>query len=155
MTDKAVKKETENLIKRLKYIQNPRNKKGEAMAIDYYNSTVWWIHNYYRFATHISLDCNKIQRQISTLMKNRLKGRLKRTGSLLGKYIQKQYGKSKQMHFINRMPICHIGYIKIKNAMNRRKTVCKYTARRQSRNLQKSEARYTGSAGTDEVKKPW
>ena len=33
MTDKAVKKETENLIKRLKYIQNPRNKKGEAMAI--------------------------------------------------------------------------------------------------------------------------
>ncbi len=128
MTDKAVKKETENLIKRLKYIQNPRNKNEEAMAINYYNSTVWGIHNYYRFATHINLDCNKIQRQISTLMENRLKGRLKRTGSVLGKYIQKQYGKSKQIRFVNGMPICPIGYIHSKNAMNRKKIVCKYTA---------------------------
>ena len=38
MTDKAVKKETENLIKRLKYIQNPRNEKEKAMAINYYDS---------------------------------------------------------------------------------------------------------------------
>ena len=60
MTDKSVKKETENLIKRPKYIQNSRNKK-EPMAINYYNSTVRGIHNYYRFATHINLDCNKIQ----------------------------------------------------------------------------------------------
>ena len=61
-------------------------------------------------------------------MKNRLKGRLKRTGSLLGKYVQKQYGKSKQMHFINGMPNCLIGYVQTKNAMNRKKIVCKYTA---------------------------
>ena len=80
IADKAVKKETENLIKRLKYIQNPRNKNEEATAI-----------NYYRFATHISLDCNKIQWQIST---NRLKGQLKRTGSVLGKYTQKQHKKT-------------------------------------------------------------
>ena len=86
------------------------------------------IYSYYRFVTHISLDCNKIQRQISTLMKNRLKGRLKRTGSLLGKYTQKRYGKSKQMCFLNGMSICPIDYIQTKNAMNRRKTVCKYTA---------------------------
>lgn len=128
MSDKAVKKETESLIKRLKYIQNPRNKKEEAMAINYYNSTVWGIHNYYKFATHINLDCNKIQRPISTLMENRLKGRLKRNGGILGRYIQKQYRKSKQMRFISGMPICPIGYIQTKNAMNRRKTVCKYTA---------------------------
>ena len=128
MSDKAVKKETESLIKRLKYIHNPRNKKEEAMAINYYNSTVWGIHNYYKFATHINLDCNKIQRRISTLMENRLKGRLKRNGSILGRYIQKQYGKSKQMRYVSNMPICPIGYIQTKNAMNRRKTVCKYTA---------------------------
>ena len=58
------------------------------MAINYYDSTMRNIHNYYRFATHVSLDCNKIQWQISTLMKNRLKGRLKRTGSLLGRHIK-------------------------------------------------------------------
>ena len=61
-------------------------------------------------------------------MKNRLKGRFKRSSGILGIYIQEQYGKSKQMSFINEMPICPIGYVQAKNAMNRRKTVCKYTA---------------------------
>ena len=74
MIDKAVKKETENLIKRLKYIQDPRNKKGEVMAINYYNSTVWWIHNYYRFATHINLNCNKIQRADKYFNEKSIKG---------------------------------------------------------------------------------
>ena len=32
------------------------------------------------------------------------------------------------MCFISGMPICPIGYIQTKNAMNRKKIVCKYTA---------------------------
>lgn len=52
MTDKAVKKETESLIERLKYIQDPRNK----------------------FATHINLNCNKIQRADKYFNEKSIKG---------------------------------------------------------------------------------
>lgn len=96
------------------------------MTINYYNSTVWGFHNYYRLATHINLDCNKIQCGISTLMENRLKGRLKRIDGMLGRYILKQYRKSKQLRNVNGMLICPIGYVQTKNAMNRKKSVCKY-----------------------------
>lgn len=41
MSEKALKRETEKLIEQIKYIENPKNAKEEALAVSLYNSMVW------------------------------------------------------------------------------------------------------------------
>ena len=45
------------------------------------------IHNYYRYATAVNLDCMAIQFQLKTVLYNRLKARLKKRGVISRKYI--------------------------------------------------------------------
>ena len=59
MSDKALERETDKLVKQLECIKHPKSAKYEATAINIYNSMVIGIHNYYRIATCISLDCIK------------------------------------------------------------------------------------------------
>ncbi len=126
MSDKALKIETEKLLNQLEYVKNPQGAKYEATAINTYNSMVIGIHNYYRIATCISLDCIKIQRRIDSKLKNFGK-RVKKEGEIINKYIKENYGKSKQIRYIMNLPICPIGYIKTKNALHQKGTICKYT----------------------------
>lgn len=129
MTDKAVEREIANLknqIKRIKYANTPFS---ETVGINQYNAMVMGIHNYYRMATHISADCQKIGRQISQTMKNRLGKRLSRKGNPDGfNFILNRYGKSKQLRYIGNKPICPISFISTSNALWKKKEICKYTA---------------------------
>jgi len=127
MSDKAVRKETEMLIQQIKYIQNPKDAREEGAAVNIYNSMVWGIHNYYRYATDVNLDCRKIQFRLNRILKNRFGKRLKRHGEIKNKYILEHYGKSKQMRFICNAPMCPVGYIQTRNPMYKKKSVCKYT----------------------------
>ncbi|MDD3833576.1 MAG: group II intron reverse transcriptase/maturase [Oscillospiraceae bacterium] len=127
MSDKAIKRETDKLINQVIKIQNPSEIKESALAINLYNSMVWGIHNYYRYATHISLDCRKIARRVDTVLKNRMRNRLKRSGTLENGYIKEKYGMSKQIRFVNNRPICPIGYVQTKNPLYKKKRICKYT----------------------------
>ena len=76
MRDKSKEKVTEQLIKQIKKIQKPKSEKQSVFEICKYNQMVEGIQNYYRFATHISLDCRKIQRVVSIVITNRLKQRI-------------------------------------------------------------------------------
>lgn len=78
MSDKAVKRETDKLVNQVKLIQHSKNITEQIMQIKQYNSMVFGIHNYYRYATVVNHDCMKVQFQISRIMYNRLKD-LKRT----------------------------------------------------------------------------
>lgn len=127
MSEKALKRETEKLIGQIKYIEYPKNAKEEALAVNLYNSMVWGIHNYYRYATNINLDCRKIQFRINSLMRNRLRDRVKKNGTIKSEYVRKNYGASKQMRFIGGVAVCPIGYIKTKNPMYKKAVICKYT----------------------------
>ena len=112
MCDKAVKRVKCNLIEQVKKIQKPKDIKEEWKAINQYNLMVIGFHNYYKTATNINLDMRKIARNVNIVMENRLKRRIKRTGNLEKYiYIKKKYGKSKQMRFINKMPIIPLGYV--------------------------------------------
>ena len=105
MTDSAVKKAEEKLIARVKEIRKfGVAEEKEALAINYYNATVWGIHNYYGIATCISLDCQKIRRRIRLVMYNRLRSKMVKTGSISNKYINTVYGKSAQVRYINNKP---------------------------------------------------
>ena len=127
MSEKALKRETEKLIDQIKYIEYPKNAKEEALAVSLYNSMVWGIHNYYRYATNINNDCRKIQFRINSLMRNRLRDRVKKNGIIQSEYVRKNYGASKQVRFIGCIAVCPIGYIKTKNPTYKKAVICKYT----------------------------
>ena len=76
---KAISKEKAALIEQVKQIAPVQDRDDEAREITLYNSMVFGIHNYYRYATMIATDCEQIHRAVSTVMKNRLYGRLTKT----------------------------------------------------------------------------
>ena len=128
MKDKAQQKVTEQLIEQIKKIQRPKEKNQSVMEINRYNQMVEGVQNYYQYATHINLDCRKIQRAISTVITNRLKERVEKDGIIQNKHILERYGNSRQMRFVNGYPIVPIGYVQTKNPMYKKKSICKYTA---------------------------
>jgi len=127
MSDKAINRICQMLIKKVKTIQRPVCKKQEAIAVNIYNLMVMGVHNYYQIANCVNIDCHKIARQIDIVLKNRLSGRLTRTGKLEKGYIRQVYGKSKQLRFIHGKPIIPIAYIRHKYPFGKRRSVCKYT----------------------------
>ena len=127
MTEKAVSKEKAALIEQVKQIAHVQDRDDEAREIALYNSMVFGIHNYYRYATMIATDCEQIQRAVSTVMKNRLYGRLTKKGQINEVYIRKNYGDSKQIRFISSKTVAPVGYIQTKTPLFKKKKVCKYT----------------------------
>jgi len=128
MCDKAIKKVKHNLIEKVKKIQKPVGNKTEWKAIHQYNLMLSGVHNYYKMATHISHDMRDIGRNVDTAIKNRLRDRVKRTGSLKKyKYIEGKYGKSKQLKFVSEKPLIPVAYIKTRPPMLKKTKVNCYT----------------------------
>ncbi len=127
ITPKAIARETDKLIEQVKRIASTKDRNDEAKEITLYNSMVFGIHNYYCFATMVATDCEKIHRNVSIVIKNRLYGRLKKKGTINEVYIRKQYGDSKQIRFVSSKTVCPVGYIKTKPPMFKKKKICKYT----------------------------
>ena len=75
----------------------------------------------------IATDCEQIHRAVSTVMKNRLYGRLTKKGQINEVYIRKNYGDSKQIRFISSKTVAPVGYIQTKTPLFKKKKVCKYT----------------------------
>ena len=128
MTEKAKIREKKKLVEQIKNIAHTKNREDEAKEITLYNSMVMGIHNYYCIATMISSDCKILHKNVSIVMKNRLRKRLSKKGKINEVYIRKQYGKSKQIRFISSKTICPIGYIQTKTPMFKKKKICKYTS---------------------------
>ena len=127
MSDKAVARETEKLKNQIVRIQHSANRNDEIMNVKQYNLMVWGIHNYYRYATNITLDCRRIQFRLNKVINNRLGKRVKKNGEITRKYIREHYGGTKQIRFICGEPLCPVGYIQTKNPMYKKRAVCKYT----------------------------
>ena len=127
MSDKAVKRETEKLKKQIIKIEHGGERNSIAVSINQYNLMVLGIHNYYRYATNVCVDCAKIQFIIGKVIYNRLKKEItKKHQSGMG-FIFKQYGKSEMLRYVYGMPICPIGYVRTKKPIDKKKTICKYT----------------------------
>lgn len=127
MTPKAIMRETDKLIAQVKQIAHAQDRDDESKEITLYNSMAIGIHNYYRFATMIATDCEQIHRKVSTVMKNRLYGRLSKKGQINEVYFRKHYGDSKQIRFVSSKTVVPVGYIKTQTPMFKKKKVCKYT----------------------------
>ena len=127
ISDKSLNRIKEKATEHIKRIAKPSNQNEEYKAIGEYNSYVLGIHNYYRFATHISKDIHKIAFSNIRTMKNRLKDRLKTQGDTIPSYIQKYYGNSKQIRFVGGQALIPIGYIKTKAPLYKKRCINQYT----------------------------
>ena len=134
ISDKQLKRKKLALIEQAKRIARPDPTKGEYGEICLYNSMVMGMQNYYQIATDVNIDCASLNRAVMIVLTNRLrtqeKNRLKRTGRKLTEVEKKRYGKSQMLRFVagTEEPIYPIGYVQHKNPMNKKRSVCGYTA---------------------------
>ena len=117
VSDKQLKSKKKILVKQIKSIARPRLEKGQLEEIWLYNKMVMGIQNYYRIATNISLDAQKLNRSVMTVITNRLDG-ISRKGRKLTPAERTRYGKSAMLRFIADEPIYPIGYVRHKIPMN-------------------------------------
>lgn len=105
--DKAAKKITEELIEQVKKIQKPNDKNQAVFEIQRFNMI--------------------IQRSINMVIKNRLKGRIKKHGIIENTHLKERYGKSQQIRFVDNKPLVPIGYVQTQRPIYKKKSICKYT----------------------------
>ena len=127
VSDKAIKRIKDTTSKIIKKIEFPKDEKKEVYAIDFYNSFVMGVHNYYCLATCVNKDFDKIAFHVRKRLRNRLKSRLSRKGVIQYKYIEEKYGKSKEIRFIHGKAIIPLGYVQHQNPMWKNGKVNKYT----------------------------
>jgi CRISPR/Cas system Type II protein with McrA/HNH and RuvC-like nuclease domain len=127
MSDKAVRKVKTRAKQFAKGIEHTSDANKEFKAINSYNAYISGVHNYYRFATHISKDFRKIALGITRTLQNRLKDRLKAQGNKPPPYIGERYGKSKQLRFVGGNPIIPIGYVQTKAPLYKKREINEYT----------------------------
>lgn len=127
VSDKAIKRIKDTMSKIIKRIEFPKDEKKEVYAIDFYNSFVMGVHNYYCLATCVNKDFDKIAFHVRKRLRNRLKSRLSRKGVIQYKYIEEKYGKSKEIRFIHGKAIIPLGYVQHQNPMWKNGKVNKYT----------------------------
>jgi len=128
MSDKAKKNIIINLRDKIKKLQRTKGNNYLKDDLNLYNSYVWGVHNYYRYATNINLDCSEISFLISKTLKNRLKHRLQKKGEIKIEYIKKKYGNSSQLRFVDGHAISPIGYIRNKVPLYKKKIISNYTS---------------------------
>lgn len=127
MSDKAKQMAKDKISACVKAIKHPPNQREQYKAIQQYNSVVAGLHNYYRFATNVSLDFADIAFAVKAQMNSRLK-EITSNGVLKRGFIKEKYGKSKQLRFLNGHPLIPVGYVQTKDAQHKKKTVNRYTA---------------------------
>lgn len=125
ISDKAkerIKKKAVSAVNELKQIDAKGN------TILKYNALVMGWHNYYQYATHVSLDF----REIAFLVKSSVKGKLeqqmkKKTAKPITSPVYSKYSKSREMRFIGETPILPIAYVKHKNPIDKKRSINSYT----------------------------
>lgn len=127
MVDKAIIKSTENLKNIIKDISKCENSDDKCKLIGKYNVTIWGLHNYYQIATNVSLDFRKIGFSVGKTIKARLKSRVQSKGKIESVYLQKKYGKSRQVRFVDDIAITPIAYVSHKNPKWKKNIINKYT----------------------------
>ncbi|XIK25211.1 group II intron reverse transcriptase/maturase [Enterococcus faecium] len=125
MCHKAMKKVSDNLAKQIKVIQHTPTKEELQKQLVKYNSMVIGIHQYYKKATHISVDCPKINQRIMIIIKNR--SDVKKNGHPPSDFVKKNYARSKQLRWINGYPMIPLGFVKHSHTSLPKMGICKYT----------------------------
>lgn len=133
ISQKALKSKGEKLANQVKVFCKYKDSDKGAKEVVIYNSMVLGIQNYYRIATNVANDLNRIQRRNYNIMYNRLNTQsgnyLRKAGRTLTELERKRYGKSKSLRYVagTKEPIYPISYVQFKNPMALNSKICSYT----------------------------
>jgi len=123
ISDKA----TKNIVKEIKAKIKTMQKHPNVNNVNIYNSTILGMHNYYKVATHINIDFNKVNFLVSKSFNNRLY-RIRSDTGVISKAHEKFYGKyNYKKWYIAGLVLFPIAGIKTSNAMNFNQEICNYT----------------------------
>lgn len=133
--DKAMRKISEEIKDYTRKIEYPETPKGSYEAVRRYNAYVLGIHQYYRFATCISLDLKRLSFHVLDSQKTRLRKRIKPIAEVKAKglkyrvprYIKERYGESKMLRFVDGNALIPIAYVQHESPQNKRRIVNNYT----------------------------
>ena len=127
VSNKALKNAKTKLVNQIEKIQNPRDEENENFEVRMYNTMVVGLHNYYKYATLVSKDFNKIHNCIRFTLRSRLRKRIKKNGIINNKFIEERYGASKGMRYVRGAPLIPVSYVQHKNPMYKKREICQYT----------------------------
>jgi len=125
ISDKSIIRIKKQLKKQLRRIAHPKNQYGQAKEIGLYNSMVIGIHQYYGIATSVNIDIKKVVYGIKPIINYKLP--TKKNGKIFSTFIKSKYGKSKEMRWLNDVPIIPLNYVKFRLAVPLLEGTCKYT----------------------------
>lgn len=117
IADKAKKTIFANIQLKTKEIQHARSNLGPTFVYRY-SAYVMGIHNYYNCATHCSIDLKDIAFRSRAILKNRLKPRRRRKNEKVPAYVERYYGKSKQLRFVCDVPLLPLAFIRHETCLN-------------------------------------
>lgn len=129
ISKKAIKSIKTQLKEQIKVIQKSPNSDKAIRNIANYNSKVVGIHNYYRIATMVNIDLNRVHYEIMLTMVNRL-GRygLSKQGKYNGTDRNiTPYLRTSMMRYLKDRPLIPIGFVQHRNPMNKKLVINKYT----------------------------
>ena len=123
INDKATKKVIQGILERIKDI-----KKNPTVAnANRYNATILGLHNYYRYATYVTVDFSKIAFLVSKNLYNSTNSIRNKTGNKSKGYME-YYGKYNfKTTYISNIALFPIAGIKTKNVMNFSQNTCNFT----------------------------
>lgn len=125
LTDKSIKNCKMKLVECIKAIQ----REVSVGNVYKYNSTILGMQNYYRVATNVFLDFDKIAFEVNRIIKNRLKN-IVSTKGIKSRTYQNLYGHSKaQAKYIQGITLFSIYSIKTVPPMCFSQDICNYTAK--------------------------
>jgi len=117
INDKATKKIIKKILGKIRDIK----KSPRGANVNKYNATILGMHNYYRYATHVSMDFSKIAFLVSRNLYNSTK-------TLRNKTYMKYYGKYNfKTIYISELALFPINGVKTKNIMNFSQDTCNFT----------------------------
>jgi len=133
MSDKAFENAKSKVKDSIKQVLSLNDQMSIDKNVSYYNSLVVGLHNYYKMATHVSKDFSIIGQPVRIRLhsiNNNIKGcTVVKTGETISKFISEQYGKSKQLRWINKRVIIPVSYVQHEYPKYKRREVNKYVVK--------------------------
>lgn len=126
VSDKAMQQMHAKLSSLIHDIKHPVNRQEQQKAILRYNATVVGMHEYYCLASRAAYDFYSLAYPLKIQMHNGFMG-LSSHGDKNSSKVVKHYAKSKQLRFLNGLPILPVGYVSNKQAMDKNRRVNRYT----------------------------
>lgn len=122
MTDKSLNNCKDKLAEMISIMQ----KHPKEQSVNRYNAVVLGLQNYYKMATHINLDMNKLNYLLSLRIRNRLAHISSKTGKL-SKTFKKFYKNNYKVTYVKQIALFPIGDIQHKSPLGFDQKINLYT----------------------------